>query len=106
PMRIETLTYTLEDFERDLPKLRARGDSMFMYLFPFNRELNLEFRSYWDGPAPAGNGWRWGVRNFFWKNVLPFIGYLGSTYISWKPLRYFLIDHLNTFVIFLMRLIM
>ena len=64
PMRVETITYTLEEFERELPNIRARGDSMFMYLFPHNRKLNVEFRSYGEGPAPKAHGWRWGVRNF------------------------------------------
>jgi FAD/FMN-containing dehydrogenase len=106
PMRVETITYTLEEFERDLPAIRARGDSMFMYLFPFNREINVEYRSYGEGPEPKGHGWRWGVRNFFWKNVLPYTGYLASTYVTSKRLRYVLVDEVNAFVIFLMRLVM
>jgi FAD/FMN-containing dehydrogenase len=106
PMRVETITYTLEQFERSLPDIRARGDSMFMYLFPFNRELNVEFRSYGEGPAPAAAGWRWGVRNYFWASVLPYVGYVASRYIGWKRLRYFAIDAINRFIIFLMRIIM
>jgi hypothetical protein len=106
PMRVETITYTLEEFERELPAIRTRGDSMFMYLFPFNREVNAEFRSYHDGPAPAPNGWQWGVRNFFWKNVLPYVGHLASAYVPVKSIRYFLVDEINAFVIRLMRLIM
>src|ERR1044071_6420400 len=92
--------------ERSLPDIRARGDSMFMYLFPFNRELNVEFRSYGEGPAPAAAGWRWGVRNYFWASVLPYVGYVASRYIGWKRLRYFAIDAINRFIIFLMRIIM
>ena len=92
PMRVETLTYTLEEYERALPELRKRGSSMFTYLFPFNRKISVEFRSYSDGSPPKVNGWRWGMRNFFWKNVLPYVGHLASTYISYKPVRYFLVD--------------
>jgi hypothetical protein len=106
PMRVETLTYKLEDYERELPALRARGDSMFTYLFPFNREINVEFRSYGDGPPPKPHGWRWGVRNYFWKNMLPYAGYLASRYVPIKPVRYFLVDHVNAFIITLMRYIM
>src|ERR1041385_1498726 len=100
------ISYTLEQFERSLPDIRARGDSMFMYLFPFNRELNVEFRSYGEGPAPAAAGWRWGVRNYFWASVLPYVGYVASRYLGWKRLRYFAIDAINRFIIFLMRIIM
>ena len=46
------------------------------------------------------------MRNFFWSVILPYIGYLAVKCIAWKRLRYFLIDQLNIFVIFLMRLIM
>jgi hypothetical protein len=106
PMNVETITYTLEEFERELPAIRARGDSMFMYLFPHSRKVNCEFRSYTDGPPPKAHGWRWGVRNFFWETVLPFVGYLGSRYVAAKPVRYFLIDQVNGFIMFLMRLVM
>lgn len=106
PMRVETITYTLEEFERELPAIRARGDSMFMYLFPHNRKLNVEYRSYWDGPAPKPHGWRWGVRNFFWRVVLPYSGYLAVKCIPWKRFRYFLIDQMNIFIVWLMRIIM
>src|SRR5262249_7859171 len=104
PMRVETITYSLEQFERSLPEIRERGDSMFMYLFPFNRALNVEYRSYGQGPAPAPDGWRWRVRNYFWANVLPYTGYLASRYLSWKRLRYLVIDSVNRFIIFLMRI--
>ncbi len=106
PMRVETITFTLEEYERALPDLRKRGDSMFTYLFPHNREINVEFRSYGDGPPPKPHGWRWGVRNYFWKNILPYVGYVASTYIPYKPVRYFLIDEINAFIIRLMRVIM
>ena len=106
PMRVETITYSLEEFERELPNIRARGDSMFMYLFPHNRKLNVEFRSYGEGPPPNPHGWRWGVRNFFWSVVLPYIGYLAVKCVPVKSVRYFLIDQLNIFIIFLMRIIM
>jgi len=106
PMRVETITYTLEEYERQLPALRERGDSMFTYLFPFNRKINVEFRSYHDGPAPKPHGWRWAVRNYFWRVILPYTGYLAVKYISSKKVRYWLIDQVNTFVIWLMRIIM
>lgn len=106
PMRVETVTYTLEEFERALPAIRARGDSMFMYLFPFNHEINVEFRRYGDGPAPAPDGWRWAVRNLFWRDVLPFAGYLASSYVSSRRLRYVIVDGVNRFIIALMRIIM
>jgi FAD/FMN-containing dehydrogenase len=105
PMRVESLTYTLEQFERELPAIRARGDSMFMYLFPFNRKIAVEFRSYGEGPEPKPHGWRWGVRNYFWQNVLPYVGYLASTYVSVKPIRYFIVDQINAVMLRLMRFI-
>jgi hypothetical protein len=106
PMRVETITYSLEEFERELPAMRARGDSMFTYLFPFNRKINVEFRSYRSGPPPKTHGWRWGVRNFFWRVVLPYTGYWACRYIPVKRIRYYLIDQVNTFIIWLMRLVM
>ena len=106
PMRVETFTYSLEEFERELPAMRARNDSMFMYLFPHNRKVNCEFRSYEDGPPPKPNGWRWWVRNYFWETVLPYVGYACSRYVSSKRVRYFVIDQVNTFIMFLQRIIM
>jgi hypothetical protein len=106
PMLVETITYTLEEFERELPAIRARGDSMFMYLFPFNRKINVEYRSYTEGPPPKGHGWRWGVRNYFWMRVLPYVGYLASTHIPVKPVRYAVIDSVNAVITGVMRVIM
>jgi len=46
------------------------------------------------------------VRNYFWKNVLPYARYLASRYVPLKWLRYFLVDRVNAFIIGLMRIIM
>ena len=36
--------FTVDEFERQLPALRARGESMMYYLFPFQDRIALEFR--------------------------------------------------------------
>lgn len=94
-LSIEHKTFSLERFEQELPTLQARDDSMFMYVTPFLNRVTVEFRKYGEGQPPETIGWRWWLRNFFWKKIAPYIGYLGSKYMPIKAIRYFIINMLN-----------
>ncbi len=62
-------TFTVDEFERQLPALRQRGDSMMYYLFPFKDKLTVEFRRYVEGAAATSFAWK--VRNFSWGTLVP-----------------------------------
>src|SRR6202035_3105693 len=46
PMAVHHETFSLEDFVSQLPALRARNESMFFYIFPFDNKITIEFRKY------------------------------------------------------------
>ncbi|MBK8259663.1 MAG: FAD-binding oxidoreductase [Polyangiaceae bacterium] len=96
-MHIDYDYYTLEEFERELPNIQARPESMFMYITPFIGRITVERRKYIEGSVPAPENWRWRVRNYFWKNVAPYVGYWSSRYMAWTWFRHFMQNSLNRF---------
>ncbi|MEM7255257.1 MAG: FAD-dependent oxidoreductase, partial [Pseudomonadota bacterium] len=87
-------TYTLDEFERELPALREQGDSMMYYLFPFLDSLTVEFRRYVPGKAPSSR-WLWRVRNLFWKTVVPAICHIITVMVKPRRPRAWLLDRFS-----------
>ena len=48
-MSVRHHTYTVDEFERALPELRAQGDSILYYLYPFLDSVTVELRRYLPG---------------------------------------------------------
>ena len=80
PLRAMTVyhkRYSLDEFERQLPALWAKGESMMLYIGPFVNAIVVEFRKYHGETVPKrATSWQWKGRNFVWKTVAP--------YFSWK----------------------
>jgi len=90
-MKVYHETYTLDEFERLLPELCERGESMMYYLFPFMDSLTVEFRRY-IGSRAVNNRWLWRLRNAFWKTIAPTFSWFATNCIPWKRARYFVVD--------------
>jgi FAD/FMN-containing dehydrogenase len=83
PLAFHHVNFHIDEFERQLPALRARGESMMYYLFPFQDRITVEFRRYADQGRPAASA-AWKIRNFCWETLVPA---LGSTIRQFVPAR-------------------
>ncbi len=94
PMAVHHTTYSLNEFERQLPSLITRGESMMLYIFPFQNAVTVEYRRYHDAQSsPNHRAWR--IRNLVWRTVAPALGYVLTRFIPIRPIRYFLINAFN-----------
>ncbi|MCU1321722.1 MAG: linked oxidase domain protein [Acidobacteriaceae bacterium] len=95
PMHVHHETFTLEEFVAQLPALRARNNSMFFYIFPFDDKITIEFRRY----NPAATGFpdhvAWGLRNFFWGSAGPKFGHDVTAQVENLAIRYGILDAFN-----------
>ena len=104
PMAVHHTTYSLPDFEAQLPSLIARGESMMLYVYPFLNAVTIEFRTYHDVEgSPNRRAWR--IRNWVWKTLAPGVGTFASRFIPIKSLRYFLINRFNRITQFALKLV-
>jgi hypothetical protein len=98
-MAVHHKTYRLKAFDRELPGLKARGDSMMMYINPFINKITVEFRRYRDDQDPRkASSWQWRLRNYTWGTHGPYVSYLATHYIPMKSWRYLVIDRFHQFV--------
>lgn len=72
PLAFHHETFTVDEFERQLPSLRERGAAIMYYLFPFQNKLTVEFRKSMDNGQPA-TSFGWKVRNFSWGTMVPWL---------------------------------
>jgi len=94
PLAFHHENFTVDEFERQLPALRARGQSMMYYLFPFQDRIAVEFRRYADQGQPA-TSLAWKLRNFAWGTMVPALGKTIREYVPSKGLRYSLFEGLG-----------
>jgi hypothetical protein len=92
PMWVRHETFTIEEFSAQLPKLKARGDSMMYYIFPFDNLITIEFRHY--NPRATGDPDRvaWRLRNYMWANAGPLFCSQVEHNIHNQDIRYGVID--------------
>jgi hypothetical protein len=106
-MAVHHKTYRLNAFERELPGLQARGDSIMMYINLFINKITVEFRRYCDDQDPRrASSWQWRLRNYTWGTLGPYVSYLATNYIPVKSLRYLVIDRFHQFINFILVLVM
>jgi FAD/FMN-containing dehydrogenase len=92
-MAVYHKTYSLEKFGRQLPALKARGESIMMYLNPFLDTVTVEFRRYRNDLDPRrANRWQWRLRNYVWKTLAPSYSHAVSKYLPIRAIRDFLIN--------------
>jgi hypothetical protein len=92
PMAVHHETFTLEDFAARLPELKARGESMMFYIFPFDNLITVEFRHYNPGAAGSPNRIAWPLRNYLWASAGPVFCSRVEQDIADKDIRYGVIN--------------
>jgi hypothetical protein len=61
-MAVHHETFQLEEFAAKLDELKARGESMMFYIFPFDNLITVEFRHYNPGAGGLPNRIAWPLR--------------------------------------------
>ena len=92
PMAVQHETFKLEDFVQKLPELKARGEAMMFYVFPFDDLITIEFRKYNPGAAGAPNRSVWPLRNYMWAKAGPRFCYEVQKDIGEPSIRYGVIN--------------
>lgn len=95
PMHVHHETFSLGEFLAALPSLKARGDSMFLYMFPFSDRITVEFRRYNPGATGDPNRIAWELRNHIWGTSGPKLGYEITKNVAEPHIRYGIIDAFN-----------
>ncbi len=96
PMAFHHESFTVDEFERQLPALKARGESMMYYLFPFQDRIVVEFRKYVDHGEPA-TSFAWKLRNWAWGTAVPGLAATVRKSIGHAGTRYAIYEALGTF---------
>ncbi len=92
PMAVYHETFALDEFVAKLDSLKARGESMFWYTFPFVDRVTVEFRRYNPGAGGSPNRSAWFLRNYLWGTAGPRFGHDIEASIPDPTLRYEVID--------------
>ncbi|MEI9973768.1 MAG: hypothetical protein WDO73_17970 [Ignavibacteriota bacterium] len=95
PLSVHHKTYSLDDFIKNLPALKAGGDSLMFYIFPFDNLITVEFRRY--NPKASGDPDRsiWPLRNYLWATGGPAVCAQATNDLSDPAVRYKVIDGFN-----------
>ncbi|HLH74125.1 MAG TPA: FAD-binding oxidoreductase, partial [Chloroflexota bacterium] len=87
-MQLYHQTFSLDEFARRLPELKARGESIMLYINPFIDSITVEFRRYHPAtPTTNFTTWQWAVRNFVWATFGPGYSHFVSSYVPITRLR-------------------
>lgn len=92
PMAVHHETFKLEDFIARLPELKARGEAMMFYIFPFENLITIEFRRYNPGASGEPNRVAWPLRNYMWAKAGPSFCAQVERNIENKDIRYGVVD--------------
>lgn len=92
PLAVRHETFKLQDFTSQLPQLKARGESMMFYIFPFEDLVTVEFRHYNPGAKGDPNRVAWPLRNYMWATAGPLFCSRVDSDISDKDIRYGVIN--------------
>ena len=92
PMKVYHETFSLEEFVANLDALKARGESMMYYIFPFSDRITVEFRSYNAGASGEPNRSAWILRNYLWGTLGPKLGHDTEAAVPIPSVRYEVID--------------
>jgi len=92
PLAVCHETYSLKDFTAQLPALKARGESMMFYIFPFDDQITIEFRHYNPKASGAPNRVAWPLRNYMWATAGPAFCAQVEREVGNKDIRYGVIN--------------
>lgn len=97
PMAVEHVTYSVDEFARQLPSLIARNESMMLYLYPFLNAITVEYRKHSDDRG-SPNRFAWRLRNMAWSTAGPLYSNLVTRFMPVKSVRYYLINRFNRLI--------
>ena len=100
PMAVYHETFSLDDFVAQLDALKARGESMMYYMFPFSDRITVEFRRYNPNASGSPNRSAWALRNYLWGTAGPRFGHDIEASIPIPSVRYEVIDGFNAILRF------
>jgi hypothetical protein len=92
PLAVHHETFSLQDFTARLPELKARGESMMYYIFPFENLITVEFRHYNPGASGDPDRVAWPLRNYMWASAGPLFCSQVEKNIEDKDIRYGVIN--------------
>jgi FAD/FMN-containing dehydrogenase len=92
PMAVYHETYSLEEFLAKLDELKARGESLMYYIFPFVDRITVEFRRYNPAATGSPNRSAWALRNYLWGTAGPRFSHDIEATIPVPKIRYEVID--------------
>jgi FAD/FMN-containing dehydrogenase len=92
PMAVRHETFTLADFVAKLPALKASGESLMYYMFPYQDLITVEFRHYNPGATGEPDSHVWPLRNYMWAKAGPLFCSQTEANIADKTVRYKVID--------------
>jgi len=95
PLAVHHETFSLEDFVARLPELEARGESLMLYIFPFDNRITVEFRHYNPDATGDANRTIWPLRNYLWGTAGPAVCAAAEADIPIPEIRYGVIDGFN-----------
>ena len=95
PLSVHHKTYSLDDFIKNLPALKAGGDSLMFYIFPFDNLITVEFRRYNPGASGSPDRSIWPLRNYLWATGGPAVCAQATADIADPTVRYKVIDGFN-----------
>jgi FAD/FMN-containing dehydrogenase len=95
PLAVHHQTFSLEDFVSALPGLKAGGDSLMFYIFPFENLITVEFRRYNPGATGEPDRHIWPLRNYLWATGGPAVCAQAEADLADKTVRYKVIDGVN-----------
>ncbi|MCU1234706.1 MAG: linked oxidase domain protein [Candidatus Solibacter sp.] len=92
PMAVRHETFSLQDFVTRLPELKASGESLMYYMFPYEDLITVEFRHY--NPGAEGDPERhiWPLRNYMWAKAGPLFCSQVEANIPNRDIRYKVLD--------------
>ncbi|HZB95753.1 MAG TPA: FAD-binding oxidoreductase [Herpetosiphonaceae bacterium] len=93
-------TFSLDEFAQQLPALKARGESMMMYINPFLDRITVEFRRYHGAPTARDlTDWQWKIRDRVWSYLAPLYTYYVTRYVTLAGLRDWLYDAYHRLIV-------
>src|SRR5581483_5407009 len=92
PLAVYHETYHLNEFVAKLLELKARGESMMFYIFPFEDLITVEFRRYNPNASGEPNRVAWPLRNYMWASAGPLFCSRVERDISDRDIRYGVIN--------------
>ena len=95
PLSVRHENYSLQDFTANLPALKAGGESLMFYIFPFDGQITVEFRHYNPGADGDPNRALWPLRNYLWATAGPAVCAQAGRDIADLTIRYQVIDAFN-----------